>query len=438
MLDVIKGIENFLVNYGYTVEMVFAIAVFAMYLEKKKQFLLRSLGSYAVMAVCYMQLCRMMRGRGVAEELILYALINIVIYLALKVCFQASWWSLLFVMIASNTVQHITYRIYSAILSFLGYGYDSFVAGILNLCVSAVVYTLVYLFFRSQLHDIEECTYNNRTNLFLGLAVFVLVLIVYRFEEQYDFFATNPGVNLLFSIYMVAADIFLLALLYGVFQSRKMTGEMEQLEEVIRRQEQQYELMKENIDIVNIKCHDMKQQISMFENRIDREALSEIKSIINVYDTTFKTGSEVLDIFLQEKMLRCEKSEIKLDCIVDGKCVEFIRPADLYTLVGNAIDNAMEAVKKIENPEERMISLQIRKSMNLVLLHVDNKYTGEIRMKDGIPKSTKGDDVNHGFGMWSMRLIAEKYRGTLTVAVEQGIFNLNVVIPVPAERTGTI
>ena len=90
MLDVIKGIENFLVNYGYTVEMVFAIAVFAMYLEKKKQFLLRSLGSYAVMAVCYMQLCRMMRGRGVAEELILYALINIVIYLALKVCFQAS------------------------------------------------------------------------------------------------------------------------------------------------------------------------------------------------------------------------------------------------------------------------------------------------------------------------------------------------------------
>ena len=85
-----------------------------------------------------------------------------------------------------------------------------------------------------------------------------------------------------------------------------------------------------------------------------------------------------------------------------------------------------------------MISLQIRKSMNLVLLHVDNKYMGEIRMKDGIPKSTKGDDVNHGFGMWSMRLIAEKYRGTLTVAVEQGIFNLNVVIPVPAERIGTI
>lgn len=429
MLEIYQGIRYFLVNYGYVVEMIFAIAVFAVYLEKRKNFRIRSILSYMVIVICYIQLYQILNGHGTAKELVLYIAINIAFYFALMLCFHTSGWSLLFIMIGANTAQHISYRIYSAILSFLGYGYDSFVAGILNVCVSAVVYTVIYLCFRNQLHDIEECTYNNRTNVILGLAVFTLVIIVYRFEEQYDFFETNPDVNLLFAIYMIAADIFLLALLYGVFQNRKMTGEMEELEEVIRHQEKQYQLMKENIDIVNIKCHDMKQQISMYENRVDKEAFSEIKSIIHVYDTTFKTGSEVLDIFLQEKMLRCESDRIKLDCIVDGKCVNFIRPADLYTLVGNAIDNAIEAVKKIENPEERLISLQIKKSMNMILLHVDNKYVGKIEMKDGVPKSTKGDDVNHGFGMWSMRLIAEKYKGTLTVAVENGIFNLNVIIP---------
>ena len=417
------------------VEMVFAIAVFAVYLEKRKYFWIRSILSYAAIVICYVRLYQVLHGHGTAKELVLYIAINFAIYFALMLCFHTSGWSLLFIMIGANTAQHISYRIYSAILSFLGYGYDSFAAGVLNVCVSAVVYTAIYLFFRNQLHDIEECTYNNRTNVILGLAVFILVILVYRFEEQYNFFETNPDVNLLFAIYMIAADIFLLALLYGVFQNRKMTGEMEELEEVIRRQEKQYQLMKENIDIVNIKCHDMKQQISMYENRIDSEALSEIKSIIHVYDTTFKTGSEVLDIFLQEKMLRCENDRIRLDCIVDGKCVDFIRPADLYTLVGNAIDNAMEAVKKIENPEERLISLQIRKSMNMILLHVDNKYVGNIEMKDGVPRSTKGDDVNHGFGMWSMRLIAEKYKGTLTVAAENGIFNLNVVIPAAKKET---
>lgn len=438
MLSVYRAVKEFLVNYGYTVEMVFAIALFSMYLEKKAGFILRCIGSYLVVVVSYIELYKVWHGHGVGDELILYAVINMIVCLALAFCYQTSAWSILFVMIGANAAQHITYRLYSVILSFMGYGYDSFVAGILNVCVSAVVYTIIYLFFRSQLHDIEECAYNNRTNLILGLAVFTLVIIVYRFEEQYNFFATAPKVNLLFAIYMIAADIFLLGLLYGVFQNRKMTGEMEQLEEVIRRQEKQYQQMKENIDIVNIKCHDMKQQISMYENRIDKDALSEIKSIINVYDTTFKTGSEVLDIFLQEKMLRCENHKIKLDCIVDGKCVNFIRPADLYTLVGNAIDNAMEAVLKIENPEERLISLQIRESMNMVLLHVDNKYTGRLNMKNGIPKSSKGDDINHGFGMWSMRLIAEKYKGTLAVAMENNIFNLNVLIPVPEKENGAV
>ena len=203
------------------------------------------------------------------------------------------------------------------------------------------------------------------------------------------------------------------------------------LEDVIERQNTQYQLMKENIDMVNIKCHDMKQQISMYENRIDRDALQEIKSIIHVYDTTFKTGNEVLDVFLQEKFLRCEREQIKMDCIVDGKCVDFIRPADLYTLVGNAIDNAMEAVSKIANPEKRIITLTVRESMNMVLMHVDNEYTGEIRMDGELPRSTKGDDRNHGFGMRSMSLIAEKYKGTLSVAVSDNIFNVNVLIPVP-------
>lgn len=429
MLSIYNGIKCFLVNYGYTVEMIFAVMVFAMYLDRKKNFGLRCVAGYAVVLICYIQLCQLLRGQGAWTNLLLYVSVNIIIYLALAVCFRTSRWSMLFVMIGANAAQHISYRIYSVILSFMGLSYSSFVAGILNISVSAVVYAMTYLFFRNQFHDIEECTYNNRINLILGLALFSLVLIIYRFEEQYNFFAKNPEINLLFAVYMIAADIFLLALLYGVIRNRKMTSEMEQLEEVIKRQEKQYQLMKENIDMVNIKCHDMKQQISMYENRIDRDALSEIKSIINVYDTTFKTGSEVLDIFLQEKLLRCENEKIKLDCIVDGKCVSFIRPADLYTLVGNAIDNAMEAVKKIENPKERLVSLQIRKSMNMVLLHVDNKYVGDILMKDGFIKSTKGDDANHGFGMWSMRLIAEKYKGTLTFVAQDGIFNLNVLMP---------
>ena len=91
-------------------------------------------------------------------------------------------------------------------------------------------------------------------------------------------------------------------------------------------------------------------------------------------------------------------------------------------------------MRKIENPEKRIITLSVRKSMNMVLIHVDNEYVGEIRMDGELPRSTKGDDLNHGFGMRSMRMIAEKYGGTLTVAQQDHVFNLNILIPVPEQE----
>lgn len=424
-----QNIESFFVDYGYTLEMFLAILLFACYMERKERFMIRLAGSYC-MVLAYTVLFHKTAGhQDVWMELLFYILMNLILYLVLKVCFCESGWSRLFVLIGADATQHMAFRIYSVILSFMGIGYEGIWSALLNACIIAIVYLTVFMIFRKQLVDIKEHVYAGRANIILGMAVFAVAFLIFQFEEKYEFMQTNPELNLLFASYAILAAAFLLALLYGVFQSRKMTDEMAMLEEVIDRQKFQYQLMKENIDHVNIKCHDMKQQISMFENRIDKEALQEIKSIIHVYDTTFKTENEVLDIFLQEKLLQCEREQIRMDCIVDGKCVDFIRPADLYTLVGNAIDNAVEAVRKIENPEKRIISLSVRKSMNMVLIHVDNEYVGDIMMQNGLPVTAKGDPLNHGFGMRSMNLIAEKYNGTLSVVLKDHIFNINILIP---------
>ncbi len=430
-MRIYENIVYFLVNYGYTLEMLLSIAVFAYSLERKKHFVLRAAGCYLAVLACYIGMYALLRGKGVWAELALYMGVNILTYLSLIVCFRVSGWARLFVLIGADATQHISFRIYSVLLSFLGIGYENIWAGIMNCCIIGMVYLTIFQIFKSQMGDIDEHAYNGRTNIILGVAVFAVAILIYRFEDEYNFMWTDPDISLLFSVYAVLSNAFLLALLHGVFRSRKMTDEMAMLEDVIEQQKMQYERVKENMDNVNIKCHDMKQQISMFENRIDRDALQEIKSIIHVYDTTFRTGNEVLDVFLQEKLLSCEKDEIKLDCIVDGACLAFLRPADLYTMVGNAIDNAMEAVRKIENPEKRIISLSIRQSMNMVLMHVENEYVGKLRMDGDLPRSTKGDDLNHGFGMRSMRMIAEKYGGTLTVVQQGQVFNLNILIPLP-------
>ena len=59
-----------------------------------------------------------------------------------------------------------------------------------------------------------------------------------------------------------------------------------------------------------------------------------------------RTGNEILDTILTEKSLICENSGIHINCVADGSLLAFMNPVDLYTLFGNALDNAIEAGEK--------------------------------------------------------------------------------------------
>ena len=69
--------------------------------------------------------------------------------------------------------------------------------------------------------------------------------------------------------------------------------------------------------------------------------------------------------------------------------------------------------------------------MGMVVIHLENNFEGSLTFFDGLPQTTKGDKNYHGFGMRSMQMIAEKYRGTAAVLNKDGIFNLNITIPIP-------
>lgn len=128
----------------------------------------------------------------------------------------------------------------------------------------------------------------------------------------------------------------------------------------------------------------------------------------------------------------CRSRGIRLSSMADGLGLEFIKAHHLYSLLGNAIDNAMEAVQDLPE-EERDILLSVRRTGNLVSIHVENRCAGPVAMRGGLPVTTKGDRDYHGFGMLSMRTVAEQYGGTLTVRVEDGVFQLDVVMADTAE-----
>ena len=222
--------------------------------------------------------------------------------------------------------------------------------------------------------------------------------------------------------------MFMLLMLYGFSRGDKLEHDVTVMEHLMHMQSEQYRASKENVELINIKCHDMKHQISMLGDRIDPAALKEIKDVIAIYDESIKTGNEVLDVFLAEKSLLCKKENIRLECDADGKSLEFMNPPDLYSLFGNALDNSIDAVRKLED-DDRAVEVSVKRRMNMVAIHIENRYSGELRFDGELPVTTKNDDKYHGYGMRSIRMIVDKYHGNMNIFASDGTFALDIILP---------
>ena len=239
-----------------------------------------------------------------------------------------------------------------------------------------------------------------------------------------------------YAFFILVAQFYCAVMLYfqyTLFSKSAIKQELAALKRIWHQQKRQYQLSRETIATINRKCHDLKHQVAAMRTLADSEEreryLSEIEGSVRIYDSIFQTGNEVLDTVLTEKSLICEAGEIALNCIADGKALAFLDPVDLYSLLGNALDNAIEGVRQLEEREKRLIDVLIRTENKLLLIQIINPVAGEITFRDGLPASTKGDDDYHGFGLKSIRYTAQKYGGFLTVSLEHGCFVLRVLLP---------
>jgi sensor histidine kinase regulating citrate/malate metabolism len=116
--------------------------------------------------------------------------------------------------------------------------------------------------------------------------------------------------------------------------------------------------------------------------------------------------------------------------MADGSGLDFMKLEDIYAVFGNALDNAITAVMKLEDPTKRIVSLKMITWNNMIVIQVQNYYKADLQFEQGLPLTTKADRMEHGYGMKSIRYIAEKYNGTITVNADGDVFHLQIMMPV--------
>lgn len=293
----------------------------------------------------------------------------------------------------------------------------------IDLLVYSALFALMYFAFRPFTKDRSE-TFDNRGKAVFSAAVLILCFGMMRLTGGNA--ERNATSILAESIYQFLCDLFVLIILFGVMERRRLRKDVDSMRELVHEQHEQFRHSKQSVELVNEKYHDLKSLLEGFHGEISPEQIDKLKARVGEYDTHVDTGNHVLDIVLSEKRAIAAARKIDFTSYADGTGLDYLEELDLYSLVGNALGNAIDAVSKL--PEgERFISLTLRTENGMTALHVENPYSGEVEMENDLPKSRR-DRRYHGFGMKSMERICEKYGGTLAVTAKEGIFSLDAVL----------
>lgn len=235
-------------------------------------------------------------------------------------------------------------------------------------------------------------------------------------------------------LYAISCCVLMICLVFDMFESGKYRLDLDTLEQLEKKNKEQYRISRDTVDIINTKCHDLKKMLaSLGTDRqfITPQEISELQDKISIYDSFIDTQNKTLSLVLSEKSLYCEKNDIRLSVMADAPRLDFISKTDIYSMFGNILDNAIEAVIRSENVEDREIFLSVKEVGDMLIVHQSNEFDGKLNVKNGQIVTAKQDKTQHGYGLLSIRRTAEKYGGGVNIKVKDKRFLLNMMLPIP-------
>jgi len=310
---------------------------------------------------------------------------------------------------------------------------------VIQILILVAVYVLVFTWAHYMEVSITRGIFQLEINYHELWAAIAIAAAIFAFSNLSFIVQNTPfsaGVTADVFYIRTLVDIAGIMILY-VYQSRicelLAEKELRNIHSMLKAQYDKYRGYQTTFDMINMKYHDLKHQIAGLRSEMSDEErkkwIDTLEQELESYSPELQTGNSVLDTLIAGKMMNCRANNIKITCVADGNILDFMHVADICTVFGNALDNAIESVSLIEDPEKRLIHMAISPKKNFVLIQINNYCENRITMKNGYPVTTKADKGNHGFGLKSIRYTLEKYHGTVNFDIKDNWFELKMLIP---------
>lgn len=313
----------------------------------------------------------------------------------------------------------------------------------------------------------DEYLYPNR--LFVNLTVFIVVLFIYIYYD-WKYAIENQLRHHIVMMFIPIGSIFIIdrvfreitnsatsvsisivLILFNMILFVVYTCMNEQVEQqqYNMQYKQQVVIWKSHIEEIGLQMreqrrimHDIKHQNMFLQTLMEMDSITKIKGYIrevleeNFIDSldVFRTGNIIIDSLLNYKCAIANAYEIQVTHMIRIPDVVEISESDLFIIIGNAFDNAIEACEYLEE-SRRKIDLVMQYDKNNLFIELKNSYNENFSvMKKEKWITNKANKEYHGIGISSMERLVNRYNGYMNIEAKEGEFKLSILLCEPENK----
>lgn len=179
--------------------------------------------------------------------------------------------------------------------------------------------------------------------------------------------------------------------------------------------------------------HDIKNHLFALKSLYEKGDIDSFKdyfncilSNIDMEEKLCNSGNIIVDSMINYKLKGVANTDISVDVFIPEKLD--ISDMDITVILGNLLDNALRAIKKVkERGEESKLHLNLNYTKGRLILRIENSYLN-VNLVRGNFLTTKKDKKGHGLGLESVKEVLSKYDGVLQITCDKGIFIVEAVL----------
>lgn len=239
------------------------------------------------------------------------------------------------------------------------------------------------------------------------------------------------------SITITVCIILINIIFLNIYEKLNLMAKEEVENAILNNQIDYYLSLYENIKVErketlkikhNIKNNTIKVKTLLIEDKKD-EAINELEKILETNNETLEVFSEIpiIDAIVNYKMQVASKNHIQINTEISLNKDVYINYSDISNILGNSLDNAIEACIKNNDENNKTITLKIHQKQNNIYICISNPYEQTILFKNDFPLSSKRKN-EYGIGLKTIEKIINNKNNIMKLDVKDNVFKLEFIL----------